>query len=139
MEGDVQEERGLTAPARWLLQALAAVCVLLGIIGIFVPVMPTVPFLIVAAWAASRSSPRLHRWLMNHPRFGSELRDWNAYGVVPRKAKLFATVMMSFSCIGMLIVAPARWLPAVFALIAVIVAVMVWLWKRPEEPPPGAP
>jgi uncharacterized protein len=139
MEGEVQEERGLTAPAWWLLQALAALCVLLGVIGIFVPVMPTVPFLIVAAWAASRSSPRLHDWLINHPRFGRELRDWNSYGVVPRKAKLFATVMMTFSCTAMFFLAPPKLLPWVFGLVAIIVAVLAWLWKRPEAPPPGAP
>ena len=87
----------LSAPARWLLQALAGVCVLLGIIGIFVPVMPTVPFLIVAGWAASRSSPRLHRWLLEHPRFGHILRDWYEAGVVPRRAKWITTLMVSGS------------------------------------------
>src|SRR4051812_7637760 len=79
--------RALSAPARWLLLGLAWVCILLGIVGIILPVMPTVPFLLVAAWAASRSSPRLHHWLHNHPRFGVLLRNWEEAQVVPRSAK----------------------------------------------------
>ena len=134
MDTDVPAN-GLRAPVRWLLQALAVLCVVLGVIGIFVPVMPTVPFLLVAAWAASRSSPRLHRWLVNHPRFGRQLREWNAHGVVPRRAKWMATGMMACSCLAMLVVAPARWVPAVVAGIACIAAVLAWLWKRPERVP----
>jgi uncharacterized membrane protein YbaN (DUF454 family) len=125
----------LTGPARWLLQALAAVCLLLGLVGVFVPVMPTVPFLIVAAWAASRSSPRLHHWLMTHPRFGRQLRDWNEYGVVPRRAKWFTTVMMAISAVSMLLVAPRPWLFAVAAGIAGMGVVLWWLWRRPERKP----
>lgn len=127
---------GLSAPARWALQALAAVCVLLGVVGLFLPVMPTVPFLIVAAWAASRSSPRLHRWLMTHPRFGRQLNDWYDHGVVPRRAKWITSVMMAGSSISMLVIAPGRWIPAVLGLIAAMAAVLVWLWRRPEHRPP---
>ena len=123
----------LTGPARWLLLGLAALMVLLGIIGLFLPVMPTVPFLIVAAWAASRSSPRLHRWLYSHPRFGRQLRDWNEAGVVPRRAKWITTVMMAGSWISMLVVAPQRWLWAALGLIACMAAVLAWLWRRPEH------
>jgi uncharacterized membrane protein YbaN (DUF454 family) len=123
----------LSAPARWLLLALAALMVLLGIIGLFLPVMPTVPFLIVAAWAASRSSPRLHRWLYSHPHFGKQLRDWNEAGVVPRRAKWITTVMMAGSSVSMLVVAPQRWQWAVFVIIACMVAVLAWLWRRPEQ------
>jgi hypothetical protein len=127
--------RALTAPARWLLQGVAAVCVLLGVIGIFVPVMPTVPFLIIAAWAASRSSPRLHHWLITHPRFGRQLRDWNEHGMVPRKAKWFTTLCMAVSAVSMLVVAPRPWLWAVAAGIAGMAVVLLWLWRRPERKP----
>ena len=129
---------GLSGPARWLLLGLAGLCVLLGVVGLFLPVMPTVPFLIVAAWCASRSSPRLHRWLMNHPRFGRQLRDWNEHGVVPRKAKWITSVAMAGSSISMLVVAPGHWLPAVGGIIAGMAIVLVWLWRRPEHRPEGA-
>lgn len=126
---------GLSAPARWLLLAVAGLCLLLGIVGIFLPVMPTVPFLIVAAWAASRSSPRLHRWLMTHPHFGRQLRDWYEHGVVPRRAKWITGVMMGCSSISMLFLAPERWMPMVLGLIALMAMVLAWLWRRPEQRP----
>lgn len=131
--------RTLTAPARWLLQGLAALCLLLGLVGVFVPVMPTVPFLIVAAWAASRSSPRLHQWLMEHPRFGRQLREWNEHGIVPRRAKWFTTVMMAISAVSMLVVAPRPWVPFVLAGVALMALVLWWLWRRPERTPGDAP
>lgn len=126
---------GLSGPARWLLLALAGLCLLLGIIGLFLPVMPTVPFLVVAAWAASRSSPRLHHWLMTHPRFGRQLRDWYEWGVVPRRAKWITSVMMGGSAISMLVIAPERWIPAALVLISLMAIVLAWLWRRPEHRP----
>jgi uncharacterized membrane protein YbaN (DUF454 family) len=129
-------QRPLSAPVRWLLQGIAALFVLLGIIGVFVPVMPTVPFLIVAAWAAARSSPRLHHWLYQHPKFGQQLRDWNEAGLVPRRAKWITTVMMSGSAISMLVVAPTRWLPAAALIITGMALVLAWLWRRPEPDRP---
>ena len=126
---------GLTAPARWALQALAGVCVLLGLVGIVVPVLPTVPFLLVAAWAASRSSPRLHRWLLTHPRFGRPLRDWEEAGIVPRSGKWFATAMVGISGPVTAYLAPAGWRTMVFVGLAAMAAVLVWLWRRPEHRP----
>jgi uncharacterized membrane protein YbaN (DUF454 family) len=125
-----------SAPARWLLLALAWLCILLGVVGIILPVMPTMPFLLIAAWAASRSSPRLHHWLHSHPRFGIPLRNWEEAQVVPRGAKWIATVMMSASAASMLVVTPQRWMLAVMVLVALMAAVLYWLWRRPEQRPP---
>lgn len=124
--------RVLPGPLRWLLLALAIVCLALAVIGLFLPVMPTVPFLIVAAWAAARSSPRLHRWLLEHRRFGPYLRDWNEAGIVPRRAKWFCSAMMAASAVSMPIFMPARFYPFVAVAIACMAAVLVWLWRRPE-------
>jgi uncharacterized membrane protein YbaN (DUF454 family) len=132
--------RVLSGPARWLLQALAGFCLLLAVIGLILPVMPTVPFLVVAAWAAARSSPRLHHWLLQHPRFGPYLRDWTEAGVVPRRAKWFSTVMMGGSAVSMPVFIPVAWWPLVIGAIAVMAAILVWLWRRPEQrsaPPPA--
>ena len=126
-------QRPVSGPARWLLQGLAGVCLVLALIGLVLPVMPTVPFLIVAGWAAARSSPRMHRWLMTHPRFGHLLQDWYEAGVVPRRAKWITTVMMAGSAVSMLFFAPSRFVPAVVALIAVMAAILLWLWRRPEQ------
>ena len=129
----------LSAPARWCLQGIAGLFVVLGVVGLFLPVMPTVPFLVVAAWCASRSSPRFHRWLLNHPRFGHLLRDWYEAGLVPRRAKWITTVMMTGSSCMMLYVATDRWLPAVWALITCMAFILLWLWRRPEQRPGQTP
>ena len=129
----------LSAPMRWLLQALACLCLALAAVGVVVPILPTVPFLIVAAWAAARSSPRLHRWLMSHRKFGPYLRDWNEAGVVPRRAKWFSTAMMGGSAAAVPVFVPAEWGLVLVAPAAGMVVVLVWLWKRPERrPPPDA-
>lgn len=122
----------LPGPVRWLLQGLAAVCLVLALVGLVLPVMPTVPFLVVAAWAAARSSPRLHRWLLEHRQFGPYLRDWNEAGIVPRRAKWFCTVMMAGSALGMPIFMPRQFLPFIAIAIACMAAVLIWLWRRPE-------
>jgi uncharacterized membrane protein YbaN (DUF454 family) len=129
------ERRPLSAPVRWLLLAFAGLNLVLGIVGLLLPVLPTVPFLLLAAWAAARSSPRLHGWLHAHPHFGPVLRDWQAAGVVPRRAKWMATGMMAASAASMLVVAPAAWLAAVLGGMAVMAAVLAWLWRRPEKIP----
>ncbi len=71
--------------------------VILGFIGALLPGIPTTVFLILAAWASSRGWPQMDNWLLNHPKYGSTLRDWRANGTVPRKAKWLATIMMSIS------------------------------------------
>jgi uncharacterized membrane protein YbaN (DUF454 family) len=126
----------LSAPMRWLLQALACLCLALAAVGVVVPILPTVPFLILAAWAAARSSPRLHRWLMSHRKFGPYLRDWSEAGVVPRRAKWFSTAMMGGSAAAVPVFVPAEWGLVLVAPAAGMVVVLVWLWKRPERRPP---
>jgi uncharacterized membrane protein YbaN (DUF454 family) len=105
----------------------------LAAVGIVLPVFPTVPFLLVAAWAAARSSPRLHRWLLTHRHFGPYLRDWNEAGVVPRRAKWFSTAMMGGSAASMPVFIPAEWGLVMVVPAGVMVLVLVWLWRRPER------
>jgi uncharacterized protein len=69
--------------------------VALGVIGMVMPLMPGVVFLIIAAWCFARSSPRLEAWLLDHPTFGKPLRDWRAAGAIPRSAKAMACAGMT--------------------------------------------
>lgn len=112
---------------------LIAGCVMLalGIIGAFVPVMPTTIFLILAAWCFARSSPRLETWLLDHKTFGPTLRSWRENGAIPRRAKIMA-------CLGMGAGFLLFWVgvhPAVWLWLAVAAAVMACAWfvvSRPE-------
>lgn len=121
--------RRLTRVGWWL---LAYASLGLGLIGIFVPGLPTVPFVLLSAFAAARGSERLHAWLLSHQRFGPAIRDWQAQGAVSRQAKWLATAMMALSGGVMLLLMPNRWwaLPG----IVVMALVAVWLWRRPEPP-----
>lgn len=121
---------------QWLLRGLAVVSLALGFLGMFLPVLPTTPFILLAAWAAARSSPRLLAWLEQHRLFGQMLRDWRQGGVVSRKAKWGATGVMSASAVFLLLSVSKLW--AVGAAIACMATVLVWLWRRPERIPPGA-
>ena len=112
-------------------------CVLLGLVGAVVPGMPTTVFILMAAWAAWRSSPRLHAWLQGHARFGPMLRNWNEGGRVSRRIKWMATLSMSVSATLLVCLAPLPWL-AMLAL-GSMASVLVWLWRRPEPPAQEVP
>jgi len=75
---------------RGLYLAAGLAFVALGFVGIFLPVLPTTPFLILAAACFARSSRRLENWLLDHPRFGPLLRGWRQRGAIPRRAKMMA-------------------------------------------------
>ena len=122
--------RPLPAPVRWLLLAFAVLCLALGVVGIFVPGLPTTVFILLAAWAAARSSPRLHAWLWYHPLFGAMLRNWAQGGCVARRAKWSATVLMAL-CAVILWALSSRWWTAAVAT-GCMAVVLLWLWRRPE-------
>ena len=69
--------------------------VALGLIGVVLPGLPTTPFLLVAAFAFSRSAPRLRLWLETHPTFGPPIRDWEMRGAISARAKTLAITMMA--------------------------------------------
>ena len=116
----------------WLLLAYATLT--LGVIGIFVPGLPTTPFVLLSAYAAARGSRRLHAWLLAHRQFGPMIRDWQASGAVSRRAKRAATAMMALSAVLMFATAPKLWMAATGTAIMAVVA--GWLWRRPEPSGP---
>ena len=82
---------------RYAYLTLGWVCVGLGAVGVVVPGMPTVVFLLVAVWAFARSSERFHRWLLAHPRLGPPVVDWQRHGVIRRRAKVAALAFMTLA------------------------------------------
>ena len=118
---------------RWAWWLLAYAALGLGIVGIVVPGLPTVPFVLLSAYAAARGSRRLHAWLRRHRQFGPMIRDWQATGAVSRRAKRAATAMMALSAAVMFATAPKLWMAATGTAIMGVVA--IWLWRRPEPAP----
>lgn len=85
-------------------------CVGLGVIGAFLPLMPTTVFLLIAAWAFSRSSPRWHQWLRQHPRFGHLIRAWEEHHAMPARAKRISMITLALSwSITAVIFGPFSW------------------------------
>lgn len=113
----------------WRLTALSALA--LGIIGIALPILPTVPFIILAAFAGSKGWPALERWLLEHERFGHHIRRWRERGAVPRSAKWLATLMMLGSATLLQFTPLPLSVKIGVPLIMLIVA--TWLWARPNE------
>ncbi|MEY4985034.1 MAG: hypothetical protein RIR62_3300 [Pseudomonadota bacterium] len=102
-----------------------------ALLGLILPLLPTVPFLLLAAFCFARSSARLHDWLLGHPRLGPPIRDWQARGAIGIAAKRLATLSIA----GGLAVTVALGLPpALLALQAVVLAgVLVFIWTRPSR------
>ena len=117
---------------RWAWWLLAYASLGLGLVGIVLPGLPTVPFVLLSAYAAARGSERLHRWLLAHRTFGPMIVDWQAHGAVSRRAKRMATLAMAACGVIMWLTAPRAWMAATG--IACMAVVATWLWRRPEPP-----
>lgn len=115
---------------RWAWLGLAYLSLLLGLIGIGLPGLPTTPFILLAAFAAARGSPRLHRWMLEHRSLGRMIRDWEREGAVSRHAKWVASITMLACAALMFWVSHWLW-PAVLGSVVMLV-VALWLWMRPE-------
>lgn len=118
----------LAALVLWRSLALASLA--LGIVGTVLPVLPTTPFLLVAAWAAGKGWPQFEAWLLAHPRWGPPVRRWRDHRAVPRSAKWLATLTMLVS-VALLAASGAPW-ALKLAVPAFMFCVAWWLWRRPE-------
>jgi len=108
------------------------VCTALGIAGIILPLMPGTVFLLIAVWAFSRSSERLHLWLFHHPRFGRSIRAWYLYGVIPVPSKVLAIAMMAGSFAYVVVAHGDNWIvPALTG--GTLATVAIWIATRPSR------
>ena len=100
--------------------ACGVASLLLGAVGVLLPLLPTVPFVILAAYCFGRSDPRIESWLLRHPRFGPAIWQGRVRGAIARKGKIAATLTFVVSIAGALILAPLPWalIPVVAALTA---------------------
>lgn len=112
----------------WVIAGL--VCVGLGLIGIVLPLVPTVPFMLLAAFCFARSSERLHGWLLTHPRFGAAIADWQERGAISPRVKRISSVSI-LAVFGLSVVLGLR--PLVIGIQAVVLGgVMIFIWSRPN-------
>lgn len=119
---------------RPLFVALGCLSLALGFVGIFLPLLPTTPFVLLAAFFFSRGSERLHGWLLGHRLFGPLIRDWEAHGVIRPRAKQLATALILPLFTYTLVF--VRVSGTVKAMVGGIgLAVLVFLWTRPSAPP----
>ena len=128
MTGTTQSSSKL---ARILFGLLAYVSLGIGLIAIVVPGLPTTEFILLAAWAATKSSPRLSAWLENHRLFGPILFNWRNGKIIARRAKVSATVSMLLCAILMLVMLDHGW--PVYLAIAGMSLGNLWIWSRPEQ------
>lgn len=123
---------------RLLLQILGSLSLVTGVVGIFVPVLPTTPFLLLAAACYARSSVRFYNYLMNQKQLGPYIRSWRRDGTVPLRAKI-----MAISLIVITIGSSIWWfiplLPVKVLVGAIGVAVIIYLIRLPTKPSSGAP
>jgi len=115
---------------RALLMLLAGASLCMAFIGILVPGLPSTEFVLLATWAAARSSPRLHAWLHTHRWFGPALHNWHNGRRISRRAKYWAAISMTLCAALMIRTVPHTWLVA--AALAGMIPALVWIWRRPE-------
>lgn len=118
---------------RWCLMALGWLAFATGIVGIVLPLLPTTPFMLLAAALFARSSPRFHRWLLTHPWFGPPIVDWQLYRGIRRQARRRAIIFILLTFSVSLAVVPLLWVKGLLVIIMVIL--LTWLMRLPVLEP----
>lgn len=116
---------------RYFFWICGACALTLGIIGIFLPVLPTTPFVLLAAACWAKASPRLHRRLREHRYFGPMVQNWERNRAVPRKAKILAVSMMTFSCLFLFWQFSDRWWVGLISS-TFCACLAIWMTRLPD-------
>lgn len=114
----------------YLWASLGLLCVALAAVGAVLPLLPTVPFLLLAAFFFARSSERLHNWLLTHKRFGPMIDDWHQRGAIARRAKWAASVSILAAFLLSVFLGVRPTILVIQALVLGVVA--LFIWTRPE-------
>ena len=117
---------------RYILITLSFIFLLLGFIGVFLPLLPTTPFVLLSAFLYARSSKRFYNWMMNHPQMGPPLRQWKKNRSIPRKAKILAVTMLGLTIVpSSIFLVP---IPAVkIGLLCLGLTIALYIISRPDS------
>ena len=111
----------------WLIFGLIALG--LGCLGVVLPLLPTVPFILLAAFCFAKSSNRLHGWLLSHPLFGKMIQDWRQSGAISTKAKKMATISIAL-VFAISVITGVK--PLILTIqVTVLGCVLAFIWTRP--------
>ena len=121
-------------PLRWVLLGAGFFFVGLAGLGVVLPVLPTTPFLLVAAACFARSSPRFYNWLLDNRVFGPLIRDWRAHRCIPLRAKVMAVALIA-GVGGSSVIWFVEPVWGKVALAALLTGLVVWLLRHPSTPP----
>jgi uncharacterized protein len=116
-----------------ILLATGWLCLVLGAVGAALPLLPTTPYLLLAAWSFGRSSPRMHAFILSHPRLGPPLRRWRDERAVSFRAKILALTSMAVGWGGLLATIGGA-IAAVAAIPMLAVAVFIATRASPRAP-----
>ena len=122
-------------PVRLLFAGLGTLFVLLGVAGAFLPVLPTTPFMLLAAGCYARASTRFYNWLLNNPAFGPTIIEWRRHRSLPWRVKLTAIVLM-VATMGISVIFFVPWpeLQAALALFGLLLA--TYMYRIPSRDRP---
>ncbi|OIP85285.1 MAG: hypothetical protein AUK44_00180 [Porphyromonadaceae bacterium CG2_30_38_12] len=117
------------------LSFLGFVSLALGIIGAFLPLLPTTPFVLLSAYLFARSSPRMHNWIMQHKIFGKLIHDFQTHKVIPLHAKIIAisSMWISLSYTAFTIASHKLWLQIILFAIAIGVSIHISRYKTKSD------
>ncbi|MDP2821240.1 MAG: YbaN family protein [Sulfuritalea sp.] len=119
-------------PVRVVLWVVGSLALLLGIIGIFLPGLPTTPFVLLAAACYARASEPFYRWLIANPTFGPLIIEWRRHHSIPYRIKVIAITLMGLTiCASIWTLSAMPWLQVLLAAIGL--STSVWLWRIPSR------
>ena len=109
-----------------------AISLALGVAGIFLPLLPTTPFILLTAACWARASPRFHRRLLAHPRFGPLIENWERHHSLPRRVKITAIALLTASVsVSIYLLRDVLWLQLMLGAFAIALA--TWMWRLPTQ------
>ena len=119
-----------------LLLVAGWVCVILGVIGVFLPLLPTTPWILLAAYCFGKSSPRFHQWIVSHRFFGPIIENYSSGKGIPRKIRFRGVLLMWLGMVSSMIIVRQWWSVVLLGIIGICVTIYLYRLPAYEDNPP---